>query len=65
MITTGSEVYKGRIQDTFTPVIQTKLAEFGCEMVYHAICDDDDKMVTEKINEALKQGVDIVLCTVE
>ena len=63
VITTGSEVYKGRIQDTFTPVIQTKLAEFGCEMVYHAICDDDDKMVTEKINEALKQGVDIVLCT--
>ena len=32
-------------------------------MVYHAICDDDDKMVTEKINEALNQGVDIVLCT--
>ena len=63
VITTGSEVYKGRIQDTFTPVIQDKLAEFGCEMVYHAICDDDDKMVTEKINEALTQGVDIVLCT--
>ena len=56
-------MYKGRIQDTFTPVIQDKLAEFGCEMVYHVICDDDDKMVTEKINEALTQGVDIVLCT--
>ena len=56
VITTGSEVYKGRIQDTFTPVIQAKLAEFGCEMVYHVICDDDDKMVTEKINEALTQG---------
>lgn len=63
IITTGSEVYKGRIQDTFTPVIQEKLAEFGCKMVYHEICDDNDKMVTEKINEALKQGVDIVLCT--
>ena len=63
IITTGSEVYKGRIQDTFTPVIQEKLAEFGCEMVYHEICNDNDKMVTEKINEALKQGVDIVLCT--
>ena len=63
IITTGSEVYKGRIQDTFTPVIQEKLAKFGCEMVYHEVCDDNDKMVTEKINEALKQGVDIVLCT--
>ena len=63
IITTGSEVYKGRIQDTFTPVIQEKLAEFDCEMVYHEVCDDNDKMVTEKINEALQQGVDIVLCT--
>lgn len=63
IITTGSEVYKGRIQDTFTPVIQEKLAEFGCEMVYHEICDDNDQMVTQKINEALDMGVDIVLCT--
>ena len=60
VITTGSEVYKGRIQDTFTPVIQAKLAEFGCEMVYHAICDDDDKMVTEKINEALTDRKSVV-----
>ncbi len=63
IITTGSEVYKGRIQDTFTPVIEEKLKEYGCSMVYHEICDDDDKMVTQKINEALEMGVDIVLCT--
>ncbi len=63
IITTGSEVYKGRIKDTFTPVIEEKLKEYGCSMVYHEICDDDDKMVTQKINEALEMGVDIVLCT--
>lgn len=63
IITTGSEVYKGRIQDTFTPVIEEKLKEYGCTMVYHEICDDNDKMVTQKINEALDLGVDIVLCT--
>lgn len=29
IITTGSEVYKGRIKDTFTPVIVEKLKEYG------------------------------------
>ena len=51
VITTGSEVYKGTHKRRL-------------QAMYHiVICDDDDKMVTEKINEALTQGVDIVLCT--
>ena len=30
VITTGSEVFKGRIQDKFTPILVGKLAEYGC-----------------------------------
>ena len=30
VVTTGNEVFYGRIQDTFTPVIEGKLKEFGC-----------------------------------
>ena len=32
VITTGSEVFKGRIEDKFTPILVGKLAEYGCEM---------------------------------
>ena len=63
IITTGSEVYKGRIKDTFTPVIVEKLKEYGVEVIYHSLSLDDHEMTTSKINEALKQGVDLVLCT--
>ena len=35
VLTTGNEVYYHRIEDTFTPVIQEKLAEFGAEMIFH------------------------------
>ena len=63
IITTGSEVYKGRIKDTFTPVIVEKLKEYGVEVTYHSLSLDDHEMTTSKINEALKQGVDLVLCT--
>lgn len=34
IITTGSEVFKGRIEDKFTPILQSKLAVYGCEMVF-------------------------------
>lgn len=63
VITTGSEVYKGRIKDTFTPVIESKLSEFHCSMMYHAICDDDPDMVTHEIDQAIQNGSEMVICT--
>ena len=63
VINTGSEVFKGRIKDSFTPVLIEKMNEFGAELTDHAVCDDDSDAVTEKINEFLKNGADIVLCT--
>ncbi len=41
VITTGNEVFYGRIQDTFTPVIEEKLKEYGGEMADHIVCGDD------------------------
>ncbi len=63
IVTTGSEVYKGRIQDTFTPVLIEKLKQYPVELIGHKICDDDHEMVTKAIMEFLNQEADIVLCT--
>lgn len=63
IVTTGSEVYKGRIRDTFTPVLIEKLSGYEVEMIGHEICDDDHEMVTGAIRRFLDEGADIVLCT--
>ena len=63
IITTGSEVFKGRIQDTFTPVIIDKLKEYDVNVVFHKLCPDNPKRVTAAIQEALEQKVDMVICT--
>lgn len=63
IVTTGNEVWAGRIQDTFTPVILEKLAEFDAEVISHVTLNDDDKKVTAAILEMLKQGADVVICT--
>ncbi len=63
IVTTGNEVYYGRIQDTFTPVIQEKLAEYGCEMVAHEVLNDDHEKITAAIQKMLADGCELVLCT--
>lgn len=63
VVTTGSEVFKHRIEDTFTPVIVEKLAEYGIEMTEHAICSDNHEDITVEINKMLEHGLDMVICT--
>ena len=63
IVTTGNEVYHGRIEDTFTPVIVEKMAEFGCTMAAHEVSDDNHERITGIINNMLASGVDMVLCT--
>ena len=63
VLTTGNEVYYHRIEDTFTPVIQEKLAEFGAEMIFHEVYDDDASKITDGCRRALEAGADLVFCT--
>lgn len=63
IVTTGNEVYCGRIKDTFTPVILEKLSEFDTELVGHDTWNDDDRKVTGSILELIGKGADVVICT--
>lgn len=63
VITTGSEVSKGRIEDSFTPVIVDKLLEYGLSMDEHVLSGDDPKTITEAIQGMLKRGCEMIICT--
>ncbi len=63
IITTGSEVEKGLIQDSFTPVVQRKLAAFGIEMISHSMCGDDKERIRTAIEKAHADGADLICCT--
>ena len=63
VVTTGSEVFHGRIQDTFTPVIVDKLCAYGMEMTVHELSDDGMDNIVAAIEKVRKAGVDLVLCT--
>ena len=63
IITTGNEVYHGRIEDTFTPVIREKLAEYDTEVIFHETFDDDNQKITDGCLAAIEAGADLVICT--
>lgn len=63
LITTGNEVYHGRIEDKFSPVVIEKLKEYGAEMTEHVVLDDDHEKITQTIDKMLDSGADMVVCT--
>ena len=64
VIATGSEVFTGRIKDTFTPVIEEKLAEYGVKVIYKNVLGDDHEAVTAAIKYAIEEkGAELVCCT--
>ena len=62
VITTGSEVFHGRIEDKFTPVLIKKLRAFDVIVTEHLTVDDGTDAIVKAIN-AVKGKADMILCT--
>lgn len=63
IVTTGNEVFYGRIKDTFGPVVMEKVKEFNADILGQTIVNDQAENITNAIMEFIKNGADIVLCT--
>ncbi len=63
VVITGSEIYTGRIQDKFAPVIRAKLQQYPCEIVGITVCDDDLDMITAAAQAHLDAGADFLIFT--
>ena len=63
LVTTGGEVYTGRIADKFGPVIRSKVEALGSTVVEQRFAPDDKHVIEKEIKYFLSQGVDLVLVT--
>lgn len=63
IVTTGSEVKKGLIQDTFTPVLKEKLSEYSCQVLGQTTPGDERKQITVDILKFIEEGADMVICS--
>jgi len=63
IVTTGGEVFSGRIADKFGPVLRAKVEALGSEVVGQRFAPDDKEAIEREINAFLEEGVDLVLAT--
>lgn len=63
IVTTGSEVKKGLITDTFTPVLKEKLLEYPCEVMGQTLPGDEREQITADILKFIDEGADMVICS--
>jgi molybdenum cofactor synthesis domain-containing protein len=63
IVTTGSEVFSGRIKDGFGPVIREKVRESGSTVIDQIFVSDSIDMISKSIHELISKGADLITVT--
>lgn len=61
IVVTGSEVYHGRIQDKFGPVLRAKVEEWGSVVLEQTLASDDVSLIQNSIRDQLSKGAEMIL----
>ena len=62
IVTTGSEVYTGLVEDAFYPVLKAKFSAYPLvTIVKQEFVDDQPQKITVAIKKMLAQGVDLIV----
>lgn len=63
IVTTGSEVYEGRIKDGFCSVLRQKLVPLGGRLQGQVIVPDDPDLIAMEIRRLVGEGAELVMVT--
>ena len=61
IVVTGNEVFHGRIEDRFGPVLCKKIESFGSRVLGLQYAPDDPELIARSIGEMIAAGADLVL----
>lgn len=63
LLTTGGEVFTGRIEDKFGPAVRDKIEQLGSEVAEQRFAPDDRHTIVKEIHYLLNQRYDMILVT--
>jgi hypothetical protein len=63
VITTGNEIFNGRIKDKFGPILKEKFARLNCEVIKQIFVPDDVEKTVTSIHELVSEGADLIALT--
>ncbi|MEI8216478.1 MAG: molybdopterin-binding protein [Eubacteriales bacterium] len=63
VITTGSEIYHGRIKDQFGPILKTKFEALGSHIMQQIFVPDSIEEIVKAVHDLLGKGADMIAVT--
>lgn len=63
ILVTGTEVFKGLIEDKFEPIITKKVEKYGCNVVAVKFAPDEKEKIYQAVQELRQNGVDLIITT--
>jgi hypothetical protein len=63
IVTTGTEVYEGRIKDKFGPVVNDKFNALGSKIIKQVFVPDDTDRIAHAIQDLIAEGAEMVAVT--
>jgi len=63
LVITGSEVYQGRIEDKFGPVVKAKFSDLGSRVIREVLVSDSVSLASKAIQDVIEEGAEMVAVT--
>ncbi len=63
IILTGNEIYSGRIEDKFGPILEEKFRKLNCRVLRRVLTPDDIDKTVSAINELIEDGAELIALT--
>jgi formylmethanofuran dehydrogenase subunit E len=63
VLVTGTEIFRGLIQDKFAPIIQTKVEQLGSRVMGVIIAPDEREAIRQGVVDLVAKGIDLLVTT--
>ena len=63
ILVTGTEVFRGLIQDKFAPIIQAKVEQLGSRVLGVVIAPDEREAIHQGVQDLMAKGIDLLVTT--
>ena len=60
IVVAGSEVYKGRIKDAFTDIVENKVNALGSSVIFKTIVPDEVDLIAQAIKQTVSEGAEVI-----
>ena len=63
ILVTGTEVFRGLVQDKFAPIIQAKVEQLGSRVLGVIIAPDEREAIRQGVMDLMEKGIDLLVTT--